>query len=155
MVQSQKPKINLKKTYIAFIRNSVGARSYRNFYAKHSGREQDLLKKGELSCAFFVSSVLKVFELIGRVHLTVAGAQKDLESSGWIRRRNLKKIKPGDIIIWEQKKFSDGSHAHIGFFMGSKQAISSSASKKIIVRHHYIYRGKRSMQAAYYHQNLR
>ena len=53
---------------------------------------------------------------------TVESAVKDMEQSGW---KQTKKLAPGNIIVWEEKK----DHAHIGFYIGNDKAISNSSKK--------------------------
>ena len=122
----------IAKSFLALINNSVGSKAFQNFYALVAGRSQDLMKGGEVSCAFFVSSVCTIFGLSKRMHGTVTTTIADLESSGWTK---VAKPKIGDILVWEEAK----GHRHIGFYIAKDKAISNSASKKIIARHHWTF----------------
>lgn len=125
------------QTYLAVINNSQGASLWRNFYAKVNGRETDITQNGNLSCAFFVSTLLVTFSLIKRIHATVKGTIKDLKKSGW---RMIKNPRKGSILIWEAKKEDDGkSYEHIGFYMGDKTAISNSSRVGKPVLHHWTF----------------
>src|SRR3989338_10938142 len=77
----------VQKTYFAVVKNSVGAGLFKNFYAKVGGKSKDIMANGELSCAFFVSSICRMFDLTKKVHGTVDNTLKDLEKFGWSRVR--------------------------------------------------------------------
>lgn len=131
-------KVNLPKSCLKMIQNSIGSKMFRNLYAKVDGKERDILKNGDLSCAIYVSVILHTFELIQKPHATVVGLLKDMEKSGWKKSTRLKE---GDVIVWEPvDQTGDGvKHAHIGFYAGNEKAISNSTSKKVIVKHHYTF----------------
>ena len=129
----------LAKSFLALINNSVGAKTFQNFYALTNGRSSDLMLGGELSCAFFVSSVCTIFGLIKRMHGTVTTTITDLENSGWTK---VARPKIGDILVWEEAR----GHRHIGFYVAKDEAISNSAKKKIIARHHWTF-GEKNKQA--------
>lgn len=143
------------ETYLSVIKNSVGANLFRNFYALVNGEKRDILRNGELSCAFFVSSILRMFGLIKEVHCTVDGTVKDLKKSGW---RKIKKPKNGSILVWEAIKFPDGEvHEHIGFYIGGGRAISNSASMIKPTVHHYTFgesggKPTRKITATFWHK---
>jgi hypothetical protein len=127
----------LEKTYLSVIENSVGIRMFNNFYAKVSNQSKNVTEGGQLSCAFFVSGICRIFDLTNDIHGTVEGTLIDLKKSGWKR---VEKPKPGNIIIWEaDTTLKHNSHPHIGFYIGTDTAISNSSQKKRIVRHHWTY----------------
>ena len=146
-------------TYIAVIKNSVGSKIFRNSYAKVNGKKIDILKNGELSCAFFVSSVLALFPLFELIkcppHSTVDGTLKDLQQSGW---QKIKKPKIGSIIVWGK---NHNSHKHIGFYIGNNKAISTNSFRKgQPVIHHWTYGIKRNkpgrkVEAIFYNKKLK
>lgn len=106
---------------------------FRNFYVGTPTRgEFDAFSDGENSCAFFVSSVLVIFKKISGIHGTVESVRKDLRESGWLE---VNEPKEGDVLIWEKQKFEDGWKEHIGFYIGSGRAISTSSSKKTPLKH--------------------
>ena len=130
----------LYDSYIAFIKNSVGSRLFRNFYARVDNKKRDVLKNGELSCAIFVSSILVMFNLLQRIHGTVTGTVKDLKESGWTQ---IKKPRLGSVIIWEPKEFDKGDiHKHIGFYIGSKKAISNDSRLGYPIIHNWTFGSK-------------
>lgn len=139
----KKPKVIpiLFDTYIAVIKNSVSSNIFRNSYAKINGKKQDILRNGELSCAFFVSSILALFPLFELIkyppHATVDGTIKDLENSGW---KKINKPKVGSIIVWEKNDSGNGNiHKHIGFYIGNNKAISNNSKLKQPVEHHWTF----------------
>ena len=105
------------------------------------------MRNGELSCAFFVSGILKMFDLASGLHGTVDGTVKDLEKSGW---QKIDKPEIGSVIVWEGKEYDDGEiHKHIGFYIGDDQAISNSTKQGFPVKHEWTFDGKRIIEAIY------
>jgi hypothetical protein len=152
---SQKPKVKILfyQTYLSVIRNSVQSHLFRDLYALVNGRTKNITKKGQLSCAFFVSSILKIFGLIDELCPTVHGLMKNLEKSGW---RRVEKPRPGAIIIWQAEKFSDGSvHKHSGFYLGKNMAISNSFKERCPIIHHLTFNKKRKIEAIYWNFKLK
>jgi hypothetical protein len=140
MQNDTKKVVLLKKdTYLAFINNSLDAKIFQNFYAAVDGEKKDLVKKGELSCAFFVSSTAKLFDLIQKIHITVNGTEKDLLGSGWGK---IEEPRVGSIIIWGETEIGGEKHKHIGFYIGNEQAISNSCVEKVPKKHHWTFHGK-------------
>lgn len=127
----------LYDSYIAVIKNSVGANTWRNFYARVDGKVLDVMRDGDLSCAFFVSSTLALFGLIGKTHTTVIGTIPDMERSGWQR---IKEPKAGSILVWEPVKDDRGEmHKHIGFYVGDGKAISNGSKTRTPIEHHWTF----------------
>ena len=145
------------ETYLAVIKNSVGSSAFRNFYAQVKGKKVDLMRDGELSCAFFVSSILGSFNLMKAIQITVNRAVRDMEESGW---KKLGKPKIGSILVWEPiDQGKRDIHRHIGFYIGKDKAVSNSAKKGYPVVHHWTFgksRGKpkRKAEAIFYHRKL-
>ncbi|PIR89261.1 MAG: hypothetical protein COU07_02255 [Candidatus Harrisonbacteria bacterium CG10_big_fil_rev_8_21_14_0_10_40_38] len=141
------------KTHLALIKNAVGAKLFRNIYARVNGKQKDILENGFLSCAFFVSSILKIEDLIEKTHATVDGTVKDLEKFGW---KEIKKPKIGSVLVWEKSDFGGGKPTkHIGFFVGKNQAISNSSKMGYPKKHHYTYNGKREIEKILHYENLK
>lgn len=128
-----KPKFKplFRETYLQMIKNSLGSRLFRVAFAvNEKGKKQDVLKNGVFSCAFFVSSLLKIFSLISGPHATVKSAIADMLKNGWCPT---KELKPGNVLVWEEMK----NHQHIGFYIGKQQAVSNSSKKKMPIIHHF------------------
>lgn len=142
---------------MSLIQNSVGSNLFRNFYCLVDQQKKDILRNGELSCAFFVSSILVLNKLIFQGHCTVNSTIKDLISFGWIE---ITQPKVGCILVWEPITFPDGEiHSHIGFYVGNNQAISNSPLHKSPIKHDWLYQDqkdstKRKVVAIYWHPRL-
>lgn len=143
-------KILFKESYLATITNAVGTGMFRTFYASISGRKQDVMRNGDLSCAFFVSFVLAGFSLIKSMHGTVDGTVADMKSSGWKR---IKTPQTGCVIVWGPRVDERGeSHKHIGFYIGNDKAVSNDSKKKSPRLHSC---NSRKIDALYWHTKLR
>lgn len=143
----------LYETYFAVIKNSIGTKLFQNLYARIGGKRTDIMRDGELSCAFFASSLLVLFGLIKEIHATVKGTVKDMKKSGWIQ---IKEPKVGSILVWEEMDSRKGDvHKHIGFYIGNRQAISNSYKQGCPVKHHWTFNGKRKVETTYWHKRLR
>ncbi len=124
-------------TYLAMIEGSIGTQAYRHAYGLVDGQRTDLTQNGTLSCAFFVSDVLRRFRLLQEPHLRVQGTMRDLRASGWEETAT---PKPGDVLVWEPITDVDGErHFHIGFYVGGLEAISNLTSKGAPGRHHWTF----------------
>ncbi|MBI2612771.1 hypothetical protein HYW59_03090 [Candidatus Kaiserbacteria bacterium] len=142
----------LFETYLAAIRNSVGARIFRTYYARVGRKRVDILRSGELSCAFHVSSILAMFKFIRRSHGTVDGTVRALEAAGW---KKVRAPRVGAVLVWEEKKFKDGSkHRHIGFYVPKDRAVSNSFKRGHPVLHHWTFKGKRNVEVILWHPKL-
>lgn len=143
----------LYDSYLAVIRNSIGSNSFRNFYAKVDGVKTDIIKNGELSCAFFASSVLIMFQLIKEgLHMTVDGTVRDMKQSGW---QTTEEPKIGSVLVWEALDFGRGGiHKHIGFYIGNNQAISTNYKIGQPVVHHWTFDNKRKIEMIFWHKKL-
>ena len=147
-----------KDTYLAMIQNSVHSNLFRNAYASVDGEKKDILRDGDLSCAFFVSSILNQFKLLkGGVHTTVSSTVRDMEESGWEKTEELA---PGAVVVWVPQEQADGEvHAHIGFVFDAERAISTSYIQKTPVEHPIARAGnasspERAIDAIYTHRFL-
>lgn len=138
-------------SYLAAVRNSVGTRMFRNFYARINRKKEDVTIDGIRSCAFFVSTILTMFGLTKSVHLTLAKVIKDMEESGWYK---IKKPRVGAVLIWEREKMSGKWFGHVGFYVGGDMAISNSTSVRTPQRHHWTFDNKRGIKAIYWHRKL-
>lgn len=132
---SKKPPLELLlfDSYITAVEKSVGSRFFQSVFAKVKGRKEDILRGGELSCAFFVSSLLLLFGLISRKHANVDSTLRSLRRCGW---HDIARPKRGAVIVWGIKDFAKGdSHKHIGFCLDGRTALSHSFYKKTPVQH--------------------
>ncbi len=129
-------KILIKESYLQTIKNSIGTRMFRNFFIiDDQGKKRDVLMNGRHSCASFVSSILKLFSLITYPHATIESTIKDMLKNGW---RVTKKLKPGNVLLWEEKE----GNKHMGFFIGNKKAVSNAFfyyKSRVPIAHHFTY----------------
>ncbi len=150
MKKNTEIKLLKRDTYLAMIKNSCGSLLWCNNYALVNGKKRDIVHNGSTSCAFFVSSILKTFDLIKGVHVTVKGTEKDLRKSQWKEILVIPKIAPGSILVWKEQK----GHSHIGFYMGNQKAISIWIYHNFPIIHHWTYNGKRKIIRAYWNKEL-
>jgi hypothetical protein len=136
-----------RKTLFKLIENSIGTKLFRNNYFFVDGKSRDLLRNGELSCAFYVSSILYLLKLIKDIHTTVQGTIKDMEGSGWYK---IEKPKKGAVVLWDKNKTG---HYHLGFCWDKNKAISNVSSKKSPNSHPLNHQGRKIL-AFYYHKEL-
>ncbi|GIW67505.1 MAG: hypothetical protein KatS3mg096_373 [Candidatus Parcubacteria bacterium] len=140
-------KIDAKKSLFVLIKNSLGTKLFKSVYFFIDKKSVDIYKKGKLSCAFYVSTILKIIGLVKDIHATVQGLIRDLEESGWYK---IDKLKKGAIIIWDKEK---SGHLHVGFYLGNNKAASNSSSKRMPIVHSLHYQGRKIL-AVYFHNSL-
>lgn len=142
--------MNKRKTLETLIKNSIDIKFFQSlyFYLKDDRKSVDILKKGSLSCAFYVSVLLKICDLIKDIHTTVDGVIRDLETSGWYKIKKPKKLA---VLVWE-KSLKHG-HKHIGFYLGKNLAVSNSAFKRVPSLHSLNY-DNRNIEFIYFHNDL-
>lgn len=128
MAKASKPKLLLPENYLLVAKASVGSDMFRKLYFQIDGKKIEILRDGDLSCAFFVSGILKIFNLIGTFHTTVKETVKDLKRHGW---KPVKIPQEGAIIVWAPKTFkkSGETHRHIGFYIGNRKAVSNNSKR--------------------------
>lgn len=153
----KKPDIDYRRTLLAVVQGSVGTTAFRHLFLRRGKKSIDILRRGELSCAFFVSNVLHGLGLLKEVHATVDGTVKDLRASGW---KKIRRPRAGAVITWAPIVYADHeSHSHIGFVVSAQQAISTSYRRRKVVVHpiHYGRRGSatyRPAETLWFHPRL-
>ncbi len=150
-----KPKFKIlsHQNYLAMIKASRNSKMFRHFYVLNQGKKKDILKNGELSCARYVSCILKIFDLISETHATVSSTVKDMINNGW---KETKKLKPGNVLVWEAIKYPNGQlHCHNGFYLGKDKVISHSSKKGVPIIHHYTYNNKRKIIRIFTHSMIK
>lgn len=140
-----------KATYLSVIKGAVGASMFRHNYARVEGEDRDILDDGQLSCAFFVSFVLRAFGLIKTLHTRTEGTVKDLERSGWQRTETPHE---GDVVVWEAMQQRSGVFPHLGFYLDEKTAISHRDTLCTPIVHSLTFDGTRAVTAYYTHPFL-
>ena len=138
----------LIESYLAMAKNSVGSKLFQNLYCKVNGKKTEVLQSGNLSCAFHISSILKIFSLIGDTQITVHRAIDDMLASGW---KEIKKPRIGCVIVWQPKsanlermkkdeKTYSSKVKHLGIYIGNEKAVHNSDVKKTPVIDKWNYR---------------
>ena len=130
-------KILKYKNYLAMIDGSVGSQAYQHLYLlTDDGSYQDIVKDGQLSCAYFASSIMAIFSLLSSPHATVSGLLKDMNASGW---RSIDYLRAGAVLIWSPEEEAGEQHSHVGFYIGNDQAVSNSTAERVPKSHHWTY----------------
>jgi hypothetical protein len=115
---------NVSKNYQSFIAALPGTEMWRHLYVEdQNGKEFDATEDGEKSCAYMVSSVLCIFQLIDKPHATVKTTLEHMIESGW---QKIDRPVKGAIVHWDE---------HLGFYLADDFVISNSSSAKSVVRH--------------------
>lgn len=128
-IMRAKPRLLLKKNLLSIAKSAVGTKIFRKLYFSIDRKKIDVLRDGNLSCAFFVSSLLKILGLVGETHTTVKGLEEDMARHGW---HKINKSKDGAVIIYGPKKFKSGeTHKHVGVYLGKGFSISNSSKKRL------------------------
>lgn len=139
----------LKKTYLAVIKSSVGSPMFRASFVRTGTRTREVLKDGNLACAFYATAILAMFGLVRTMHATVSGTERDLIASGWTR---IAKPKPGCVLIYApQKNGHDEPHRHIGFFVGNGKVVDNSSEKRAPILRAWDYR---PVESLWWHSKL-
>lgn len=152
MNERQEPRVKklVLESYLAMVRNSVGAKVWQNYYAEIDGEKLDIMYGGSNACAWFVSGVLVMHRLIKSTHATVTSTVEDLEVSKW---EKIAEPLPGAVIVYAPLTFEDGSiHEHVAIYIGDQQAISTSYRQAVTVEHDWRYRDheERAITAIYF-----
>ncbi|MGC8776142.1 MAG: hypothetical protein ACP5QN_02425 [Minisyncoccia bacterium] len=142
-------KLDKKKSLKVLIQNSLNSKFFRSLYFFAPLKSKDVLQNGDLSCAFYVSVILKILGLIENLHTTVSSTVKDLKQFGWYE---IKKPKFGAIILWDLKP--QGKNMHLGFCLNKNKAVSNSSKLKSPQIHNIHYEN-RKIKAIYFHNDLK
>lgn len=118
----------LLDTYLAMIQNSSECGMFRKLYVRTPDGLKEVIRDGDLACAYFVSSILTLFGLVECVHTTVGATVADMVASGWVEidKNQPDAIQPGNVLVWEPKLCDDGlHHRHIGFAISASVGLSN------------------------------
>ncbi len=155
-----KPELDVYRSYLAMIENSVDAKLFKNLYFRIGEKSIDVLEDGDLSCAMYVSTMLHTFGLMKELHTTVVKTLEDLKESSWYQ---ISEPRKGAVIHWGFKKKDDGTqgkHHHVGFYINPDTAISNDSDTRVIWKHHPTYgtlpngEARRDIIAFYWHDRL-
>ena len=123
------------ENFLLSFRNSIGSQIFRSYLDKNGN---DVLKDGDLSCAYYISSMLLLHGLIDKPHFTVQGTLKAMKEAGW---QNIKTPKIGSIVVWGSVHQNGADHKHLGLYIGEQQAISNRSSLGMPGEHPLHYSG--------------
>lgn len=141
-------KFDRKKSLFILVKNSLGLKFFRSLYFFDGKNSVDILRSGELSCAFYISVILRILGLIKECHATVKGLIDDMEKSGWFK---VNKLIKGAVVVWDKNK---NGHYHIGFYLGKGKAVSNDSKKRVPRIHSSRYKNRKII-AIYFHKSLR
>jgi hypothetical protein len=141
------------KNFLAVVENSLGSTMFRNLWVMDEAKQEhfDAMENGNLSCAFYASSILKIFGKMIDYHGTVEGMEKEMLDSG-VEQVSQEQLEEGDVIIWEARGNPEDNgkmHRHIGFYIGKDWAISNSSENGFPIRHHCNYNGQRKIEKVF------
>ncbi len=118
-----------KATYLAMVKALPNVKLFQKLYmTDETGKQVEITNDGELSCAFTVTSILKIFNLIDDVHATVAGTLRAAPNNGWEPTTT---PQAGDLIVWDVYE----GHPHIGFYLGGQDCISNNTALGYPTKH--------------------
>ena len=122
------------KNYLTVIKNSADSKMFQHVYVLDNNKEKDILENGEYSCSYYVSCILKLFNLINQEispHATINGLIANMLNNDW---KETKKLKAGNVLIWEDGLATDGKmHSHLGFYLGKDKAISNRPKVDVVI----------------------
>lgn len=124
-----------KENFLLSVRNSIGSQMFRTYLDKEGN---DVLHNGDLSCAYFISSIMLIHGLIDRPHFTVSGTLFAMKNAGW---EKIKTLKVGSIVVWGSVRQNGSNHKHLGVYIGDQQAISNRSSLGMPGEHALHYSG--------------
>lgn len=137
------------KNLLNTIHGVVGSKLFRHLYLlNESNEEVDVYENGGFSCAYVVSGVLVLNDLIGKVHATVSTTITDLEDNGWYKTD---KPVPGSVIRWPA---NGNGHEHLGFYIDEHTAMSNSSEQGMPVLQGLTMPDGRAPSAYYTHPKL-
>jgi len=125
-------------TYISIIKNSVGSRLFNSFIvrSKATGDTEDILKDGEYSASFFVSSVLSLVQAVDKPTTTESGLERKLDEDKHWFEVSLEEVEAGDVLFYADTTLVDGStETHVGFALDDNQAVSISDQLRQVTKH--------------------
>jgi len=119
----------VRKNFLASVEGSIGSLMFRYLYVRdEEGREIEVLEDGRLSCAYVVSSLLTLHNLIDRPHSTVTTTLEKMVEHGW---QEVTMSQPGAVVYWPEYN----GNQHIGIAISSEECVSNSSDERAPVKH--------------------
>lgn len=137
------------KNFLATVEGAVGSYMFRHLYVRNtdSGEELDVLQEGKLSCAYVVSSLLALHNLIDRPHATVATTLNKMAEYGW---KETDRPQSGCVAYWPEYE----GNAHIGIAIDSKIYVSNSSDERTPITHGLLLKNDVKATKYYIHPTL-
>jgi hypothetical protein len=127
-----------RRTLIYIANNSVGSKMWaKSFILDSDDKVHDLYEDGNLSCAYHVSTTLKMCELWKDQAVGNVGSLVDkLPQNGWYQ---IDSPRPGAIIVYGRNLLHRAwATMHIGIIVGEDEVISNGSNDSHIIRRHPI-----------------
>lgn len=155
--QNQRLIFDLTENYLEAIKASIGSEMFKTCWFKDKdGLKADVCLLGRYSCAFYVSRILKWFDFVRRVVVTVDSLEQELRACHWrVTKGGI--LMPGSVLMWASElSETDGKmHRHVGFFWRMNAAISINPDTGMPVVHHITFGAKqRRIEKIYFHPLL-
>lgn len=137
------------KNLLHLVNAAVDTELFRHLYVTDikADKDFDAMQNGNLSCAFFVSTILTMLKLIDRPHATVDTTLKTMQQAGW---HKVEKPAVGAVVYWPPSNQNE----HIGFYVGDGTCISNSSAKGTPVKHGLTMSDGRTPAGFYVHDSL-
>lgn len=119
-------------SYLAFTNNSISSHSWSQYYADINGVKTEIVHDGDRACAYFVSSILRIFNLIELVHMTVPSVIADMKKSDWYQ---IESARVGAVIVYDSIKIKNKSFPHIGICVSDNKVVSNSDKTGTPIEH--------------------
>jgi len=134
----------VSKNYQSFIEALPGSNMWRHLYVTNqNGDVLDVTENGNKSCAYMVSSVLCIFQLIDKPHATVKTTLEHMVESGW---QKIDAPTKGAVVHWEE---------HLGFYLDDNCVVSNNSAEGFVTRHGLIMDDGRQPLGFYTHPTLK
>lgn len=121
-MNDQQFRLEVFENYLSLIRGIAGCNMFRHLYVSGSEGKNDITENGNLSCAYVVSSVLRIVGWISRPHATVKSTLRDMSENGW---RQVVESEPGAVVLWPS---NENMPEHLGFYLHDDQYVSNDSS---------------------------
>ncbi len=125
-----------RRTLVYSAKNAAGSKIWaKSFILDSEGDVHDIYENGNLSCAYFISAILKVNDLWqDQCVANVNSLTAKLPDNGWIL---IPEARIGSIIIYgESKGRRSWATKHVGIIVGEDEVISNGSSHSHTIEAH-------------------
>ena len=127
-----------RRTLIYIAKNSVGSKMWsKSFILDSEGNVHDLYEDGNLSCAYHISTTLKMCELWKNEAIAnVDSLVNKLPENGWTQ---IDEPRPGALIVYGKNQLHRAwATKHVGILVGSDEVVSNGSNESHIIESHPI-----------------